>query len=97
MKCKLHIDGMAEGEIISENIVTIGSAGLFRGEISAKKLIISGIFEGKANCDRIELLKNGQIIGKIVSKDLMIESGSVFEGESELKKENMAENASEDL
>jgi len=69
--------------------VSIGSEGIFTGEIKANKLIISGTFNGNADCGRIELLKGGKILGKIISKDLMIESNSVFEGESQLKKDDI--------
>ncbi len=77
------------GKINSDNIVSIGAGGSFTGELNASKLIVSGTFEGSAECESIELLKGGTILGKIVSKDLMIESNSVFEGESQLKKEGV--------
>jgi len=89
LKCKLHIDGEVGGKINSDNIVSIGAGGSFTGELNADKLIVSGTFEGSAECESIELLKGGTILGKIVSKDLMIESNSVFEGESQLKKEGV--------
>jgi cytoskeletal protein CcmA (bactofilin family) len=88
LECKLHIDGKVGGKIDSNSIVSIGGTGSFTGELKASKLIVSGVFEGSAECESIELLKDGKILGKIVSKDLMIESNSVFEGESQLKKEN---------
>ncbi len=79
------------GEIHSGNIVSIGADGIFCGELKAKKLIVSGDFKGDAECDSIELLKGGKINGKIVSEDLMIESGSFFEGESQLKSKKKEE------
>lgn len=80
------MDGKVSGKIVSTNIVSIGANGRIEGELSAQRLIVSGIFEGVAECDRVELLKSGKIYGKIVAKDLMIESGSIFEGESRLKR-----------
>ncbi len=59
-----------------------------KGELVSQKLIVSGTFEGIAECDSIELLKDGKIFGKITTKDLMIESSSIFEGESHIKKSN---------
>ena len=97
IECKLHIDGEVSGKIVSSNIVSIGNGGSFNGELVAKKLIVSGVFEGSADSESLELLKDGKIVGKIISKDLMIESGSIFEGESELKKETKSNSASEDL
>jgi cytoskeletal protein CcmA (bactofilin family) len=86
LDCKLHIDGEVMGKVNSTNIVSIGVDGSVKGELISHKLIVSGTFEGTADCDSIELLKDGKIIGKIISKDLMIESNSIFEGESQLKK-----------
>ena len=77
------------GKINSNNVVSVGAGGSFKGELRADKLIVSGTFEGSAECESIELLKGGTILGKIISKDLMIESNSVFEGESQLKKEGV--------
>lgn len=89
LNCKLHIDGEVTGKINSTNIVSIGAEGSIKGELSSRKLIVSGLFEGTADCDSIELLKDGKIVGKIISKDLMIESDSIFEGESQLKKNEL--------
>ena len=89
INCKLHIDGEVTGKINSTNIVSIGAEGSIKGELSSVKLIVSGLFEGTADCDSIELLKDGKIVGKIISKDLMIESDSIFEGESQLKKNEL--------
>jgi len=97
LSCKLHIDGEINGIVKSSNTVVIGKDGNFNGDLFSKKLIIKGVFDGNANCESIELLKDGKIVGKIISKDLMIESGSIFEGESELKKETKLSSASEDL
>jgi len=86
-KCqsRLHVDGEVKGEVNSKNIVTIGKKGKVFGKIEASKLIINGLFEGDAICESIELLKGGILRGKIVSKDLMIETKAIFEGESKIK------------
>ncbi len=88
LKCRLHVDGEISGKIISNNVISIGKIGKIKGELSAKKLIISGVLEGEADCDSIELLKGGKVFGKIIAKDLMIESDTIFEGESQFKKDD---------
>ncbi len=90
----MHIDGEVLGRVDSDNIVSIGKGGIFSGELQANKLIISGVFEGNAKCDNIELLQGGKILGSIVSCDLMIESGSIFEGECQIKKDDQNEELS---
>ena len=85
---RLHVDGEIIGKIISESIVTIGKQGRISGEINAGRLIINGLFEGNANCDNVEVLEGGKFLGKVVSKELVIEAKAIFEGESKIKVDN---------
>ena len=85
---RLHVDGEIIGKIISESIVTIGRQGRVSGEINAGRLIINGLFEGNANCDNVEVLEGGKFLGKVVSKELVIEAKAIFEGESKIKVDN---------
>ncbi|MEM7196476.1 MAG: polymer-forming cytoskeletal protein, partial [Pseudomonadota bacterium] len=80
--CKLHIDGNFEGEIVSENIVEIGTSGEVKSKIMAKKLVVSGKFVGDAECESIELTSGGEAEGKLTSASLTIDSESSFQGES---------------
>ncbi|MBF0158249.1 MAG: polymer-forming cytoskeletal protein [Magnetococcales bacterium] len=85
--CKLHIDGELSGTIISTSLVTIGKAGRVDGEITARKLVVTGRFDGHADCDEIEILSGGRITGQVQSTLLVIERGSIFSGESRLKEQ----------
>ncbi|MDD2384859.1 MAG: polymer-forming cytoskeletal protein [Sulfurospirillaceae bacterium] len=85
---RLHVDGEIVGKIISESIVTIGKQGHISGEINASRLIINGLFEGSANCDNVEVLEGGKFLGKVISKELVIEAKAIFEGESKIKVDN---------
>jgi cytoskeletal protein CcmA (bactofilin family) len=84
--CSLHIDGKFEGNIKSNNVVTIGKSGYAKGNVSASNFIVSGIFEGDIDCSVVEVLPGGIIKGKIVSNELIIEKKGFFEGESIKKK-----------
>ena len=84
---RLQIDGAITGTITSTNEVSIGKSGFFEGELTAKKLIVSGIFSGVAECDIVEIAKDGQFKGKVIAKDLIIQSLALFEGESVIKKD----------
>lgn len=88
IECNLHIDGEIEGIIRSHNSMTIGKSGMVEGDIFAKKLIVSGRFVGSCECDTVEILPEGRIEGKIVSKELIIEKKGYFVGESRVKEEN---------
>ena len=85
LACKFHVDGEFAGSVHSDNLITIGKAGLIEGEIVAKKLVITGRFKGHAHCDEIDILAGGHVIGQLSARALVIERGSVFEGDSRLK------------
>ncbi len=87
LNTKLHIDGEVTGTIVSNNVVTIGSKGMVRADLKAEKMIISGSFEGNADCDTVEILAGGRYIGKVLARQLVIEQSGYFEGESKTKKE----------
>lgn len=82
---RLHVDGEIIGKIISDSIVIIGKQGKVSGEIQAGRLIINGLFEGNADCDNVEVLEGGKFLGKVISKELIIEAKAIFEGESKIK------------
>ena len=79
------MDGEVAGKIFSDSVITIGKQGTVYGEIKASHLIVNGVFEGSANCDHVEILEGGKFVGKLLSKELMIEAKAIFEGESKLK------------
>ncbi len=83
----LHIDGSFEGKLISKNTISIGQSGLASGEIVAEKLIVSGKFNGTANCNIIEIMPHGRIDGNIIVNELVIEREGFFVGESRIKNE----------
>ncbi len=86
LSSKLHVDGEVEGKIHSENVVTIGSSGVVKGEVIAQKLLVSGLLEGNCDCENsIEILSGGKIVGDIVSCNLVIELNGLFEGTSKIK------------
>ncbi len=84
---RLHVDGIVTGQIHSKSIVTIGKSGKISGEVTATRLIVNGLFEGDANCDTVEVLAGGKLLGKVLSKELMIEAKAEFEGESKIKRD----------
>ncbi|MBF0626521.1 MAG: polymer-forming cytoskeletal protein [Magnetococcales bacterium] len=85
LHCRLHIDGAVVGKIVSNNLISIGKSGVLEGEVRARKLVVTGRFQGEADCDEIEILAGGRVSGEIRSKVLVIERGSHFEGNSSLR------------
>lgn len=85
---KVQIYGQITGKIKSSNVIVIGKGGLVKGDIEAKRLVVNGRFEGSAECESIDILEGGVVIGNISSIELMIEKNAHFEGESRRKNNN---------
>ena len=71
----LHLDGEISGVIRSKNVVVIGKTGVLRGELSADKVVVNGIFEGELNSDTLEILAVGLVNGNISVRQIAIENG----------------------
>ena len=81
----LVLFGEAQGKVEAKENVCVDVGGSFKGEVIAKNLVIKGTFEGKADCDSVEILQGGRFIGDISSRLLMIEAKGYFEGKSDVK------------
>jgi len=78
----LHIDGTLDGIIETDNDISIGRLGRIKGIVKAKIIIVSGTFEGKISCEKIEILATGKCLGEVICGEMMIEAGGKFIGES---------------
>jgi len=87
-KGNVHIDGIIEGNVNAASNISIGKKGRITGEVKCKKMVVSGIFDGKAECDDVEILKNGKLKGEITVLNFVIEKGGNFEGICYKKNEN---------
>jgi cytoskeletal protein CcmA (bactofilin family) len=76
----VHIDGKFEGVILEADIISIGQTGEVIGDIKANNLIISGLFDGKIDCNEVHIMATGRVIGEIKYNDLIIEPDGKFEG-----------------
>ena len=81
----LYIEGHIDGMIKSSNTVVIGKNGKFTGIITASKVVVNGVFEGKIDSGSVEILSGGFVLGDICSCDLSIEVGGRFDGKSSRK------------
>lgn len=76
----VHIDGKFEGVILEADEISIGKTGEVIGDIKANHLVVSGLFDGKIDCNVIQILSTGRVIGDIAYHDLVIEEYGKFEG-----------------
>ena len=86
LKDNFHLDGKMDGSLASQGDVAIGRSGRFKGEIQAKRVLVSGVLDGKVDADRLEIVASGQVSGEIKVRELVIESGGQFIGASHVKK-----------
>lgn len=56
-----------------------------QGDILADKLVVSGNFMGSCECNAVEIMPEGKIEGRVMSKELVIERRGIFVGESMIK------------
>ena len=78
----VHIDGRIEGQIDSASDVSIGAEGSFEGEIRAHRMVVSGYARGRIDCDSLEIVNKGRVLGEVSSRSFVIEPGGQFVGES---------------
>jgi len=84
-KGSVHIDGKFEGVIVSGKTITVGKSGEIYGEVRANNLVVNGFLDGLIDCDEVQILPFGKIIGKMNYKHLIIEQNGIFEGEGKMK------------
>ena len=83
----MHIDGSLNGDVTSENDLSIGKNGKLEGNIRAKNVVVSGEFGGSIICDRLEIVSEGRVMGEVETAQLVIEAGGQFSGASRIKDE----------
>ena len=78
---KLIIKGTLEGTLLGDEVI-IAKEGVVTADARVKRIAINGIFKGELNAtDELAILANGNCAGKIVCKDLIIESGGGLNAE----------------
>ena len=79
-KGTVNIDGKFEGVIFEADVIAIGLTGEVIGDIKANNLIVNGLFDGKIDCNIVQILENGKVIGDMKYNELIIEPNGKFEG-----------------
>lgn len=77
-----RIDGVVDGEIQCQGILTIGEGAEVRAKISGQAVVIRGKVEGNVTAkEKVELTGPARLIGNIDTTRLIIAEGVVFEGD----------------
>src|SRR5271167_146026 len=82
----LLIDGSVEGLIqLDERKLTVGKSAKLMADINARDVVVYGYVKGNVSArGRIEIRKNGSVIGNLTTAQIMIEDGADFKGSIEI-------------
>src|SRR6266852_4498675 len=82
----LLIDGSVEGLIeLDERKLTVGTTAKLTADITARDVVVYGYVKGNVRASgRIEIKKDGSVIGNLTTAQIMIEDGADFKGSIEI-------------
>jgi len=82
----LLIDGSVEGLIqLDERKLTVGATAKVTADITARDVVVYGYVKGNVRArGRIEIKKNGCVIGNLTTAQITIEDGADFKGSIEI-------------
>lgn len=89
-KNDIRIDGILKGKIITSGRLVVGSTAKIEGNIDCANIDVMGVVLGDIQASGIVSLKaQARLIGNIISNQLSIEPGVVFNGNCQMqRKEN---------
>src|SRR5271169_5762136 len=84
----LHIDGTVEGLVhLEDRKLTIGASARVTADVIAREVVVFGNVKGNLRArDRIEIKKDGSVVGDLTTARIMIEDGAYFKGSIEIDK-----------
>src|SRR6202167_1142560 len=84
----LAIDGSVEGLVqLEDRKLTIGASAKVTADVIAREVVVYGNVKGNLRArDRIEIKKDGSVVGDLTTARIMIEDGAYFKGSIEIDK-----------
>jgi cytoskeletal protein CcmA (bactofilin family) len=88
----LVIDGTVEGLVqLEDRKLTIGATAKVTADVVAREVVVYGSVKGNLRAkDRIEIKKDGSVVGDLTTARIMIEDGAYFKGAIEIDKASEA-------
>ena len=82
----LLIDGSVEGLVdLDQRKLTVGPTAKVTADINARDVVVYGFVKGNVHAKgRIEIKKDGSVIGNLTTAQIMIEDGADFKGSIEI-------------
>jgi cytoskeletal protein CcmA (bactofilin family) len=84
----LLVEGSMEGLIqLGDGVLTVGSSGKLTADVVAREVIVYGELKGNvAARERIEIKKDGSVVGDLTTARIVIEDSANFKGSVEILK-----------
>ncbi|MBF0170322.1 MAG: polymer-forming cytoskeletal protein [Nitrospinae bacterium] len=87
----VRIDGVFEGDILTNDNLIVGEKARIKAELKVGTIMIQGRVEGNIIASRkVQITSKGQIVGNISAPALQIEDGAVVEGQITMVKRDEA-------
>jgi len=85
-KGDLHVDGSVEGLIqLEDGKLTVGPRAKVNADVVAREIVVYGSIKGNLRAhDRIEITKDGSVVGDLLAGRILIEDGASFKGSIEI-------------
>jgi cytoskeletal protein CcmA (bactofilin family) len=95
----LQIDGKVEGSIsLKGQRLTVGQNGEIVSDVHAREVIVYGKVRGNLFAeDRVEVKKDGSVVGNITGGRVLIEDGAYLKGQIEIERGKSHKHASAEL
>ncbi len=90
----LNIDGAIEGPIsLRCHTLTVGRTARVKAEVVAHEVIVYGKLSGNLRAgNRIEIKKDGSVIGDLTAARILIEDGAYFKGKVQIERRKTPRN-----
>jgi cytoskeletal protein CcmA (bactofilin family) len=81
----LQIDGKVDGPVTIRGRLTVGTSGQLTAGVTARELAVYGKVSGNVDArDRVDIKRDGAVIGDIQTARISIEDGAIFKGRIEI-------------
>ena len=81
----LQIDGKVEGPVTIRGRLTVGCSGQLSAGVTARELAVYGKVSGNVDArERVEIKRDGAVLGDIQTARISIEDGAIFKGRIEI-------------
>lgn len=86
-KGELHFRGQLHGDVHCHKLL-VGEAGKIQGNVIAEEVVVQGSITGAVRAANVVLQAKCYVEGEVVCRQLTVEQGATFEGESRIDKKS---------